>query len=136
VQARTFALRDQAAVTPLELLVVDDDTALRNLLVHQLLLNEHSVDSATDGMVALQKLANKTYDVVITDQTMPGMTGKDLAGAIKDRAPKTGVVLLSGLDPIDLDAGSCADVDVILGKPLTRDALVRALAEARSSALA
>ncbi len=56
-------------------LVVDDETSIRDLLSKTLALAEYDVDVAPDGRAALERLRLFTYDLLITDLRMPGMDG-------------------------------------------------------------
>lgn len=64
-------------------LVVEDDDAIRKLLVEY--LHEHDVDvaGARDGVEALHLLASKTFTVVVLDLMMPYMSGTDLLSSLE-----------------------------------------------------
>ncbi len=65
------------------ILVVDDNEPLRELLKEVLLENKHSVDSASDGKVAIQALRQRTYDLMLLDMHMPNMGGLDVLRLVK-----------------------------------------------------
>ncbi|HET7778347.1 MAG TPA: PAS domain S-box protein [Rudaea sp.] len=82
---------------PLVILVVDDDKLV--LVSTSALLEDlgHTVIEAGDGMRALEFVANNPgIDVVLTDQAMPGMTGLELADAIRELRPGLPVILATG----------------------------------------
>ena len=62
-----FKAADRDELQPLQILVVEDDKGRRDVLVRQLLFDGHFVESARNGIVALQKIDARNYDVVITD---------------------------------------------------------------------
>jgi DNA-binding NtrC family response regulator len=79
----------------LALLIVDDDEVIRGSLC-ELLSEEHSCYAAASAEEALKHLESRTYDLIITDLSMPGMSGEDLLGFIKVYAPRTPVIFITG----------------------------------------
>ena len=69
---------------PLTMLVVDDYPANRLLLTRQLSYLGHRVMEAEDGLQALKLWRGHVFDVVISDCNMPGFSGYELVGAIRD----------------------------------------------------
>jgi PAS domain S-box-containing protein len=111
-------------VPALRLLVVDDEPLVRQTLVTLLQAIGHIVDEAADGPTALARLQQAPADVVLTDLGMPGMSGWELAGAIKAQSPHRPVLLLTGWqDQMPEDAANRQHVDAILGKPVRLEAL-------------
>ena len=72
----------------MRILCVDDERSVHQML--QLCLRQHTVDWAPDAATALTKLA-EPFDLVITDGTMPGMSGPSLAVKIRGRVPVLGL---------------------------------------------
>jgi PAS domain S-box-containing protein len=68
-------------------LVVEDETSLRILLLETLTANGFSVDAAPNGEKAIDLIGKKKYDVVVTDIKMPGIDGKDLYVYIRKHHP-------------------------------------------------
>jgi two-component system chemotaxis response regulator CheY len=66
------------------ILVVDDSKTIRNLLAYILKSKNHKVDTASDGLIALEKVFSSTYDLVITDINMPRMDGFKLIESIRE----------------------------------------------------
>jgi DNA-binding response OmpR family regulator len=66
---------DQAPIAPARLLVVEDDPNVRNFCVRLLRMSGYDVTSAENGQVALERLNESQYDLVLTDDHMPIMGG-------------------------------------------------------------
>src|SRR2546423_4637826 len=77
------------------LLIVDDDETILDVLF-ELFSDGHVCSTAPTAEEALKQLRSQDYDVVITDISMPGMSGEDLLGFIKVYRPKTPVLFISG----------------------------------------
>ena len=120
-------------VPPLTILFVDDEESARRLIGRFLQADGHKVRTAADGQEGLKSFESERFDVVVLDRAMPKMSGDDLAAAIKKLSPATPIIMLTGFGDMMRDQGEHpAGVDVIVAKPLTRDDLRRALAEAMS----
>jgi CheY-like chemotaxis protein len=109
--------------------VVDDDPAVAAFMQELLAGWGLAVTAFADGAAALRALeSGVAFDIVITDQTMPGMTGIALAQAMHARQPHVPVVLYTGrADAVaraDLDR---ADVRALLSKPIDAQALLAIL---------
>lgn len=87
-----------AALARTRVLLVDDDPALRRLIAEWLAENGFEVAVAGSGTEAYNRLGNSTYDVVLSDISMPGMTGLDLLRLVRGRDLDIPVVLMTG-DP-------------------------------------
>jgi signal transduction histidine kinase/CheY-like chemotaxis protein len=89
--------REQTAGPTLTVLVVDDDTLVAMGSVAMLEDMGHAVLEAHGGPQALEEIARRPeIDVVLTDHAMPGMTGLELAGRIKETRPELPIVLATG----------------------------------------
>jgi len=78
------------------ILVVDDEGAIRYSITKTLQRVGYHVEAAASGEEALEMMQNQTYDVVLTDIRMPGLTGVELLRRIKEQAPDAVVILLTG----------------------------------------
>jgi two-component system cell cycle sensor histidine kinase/response regulator CckA len=87
------------------IMVVEDETAVREMTSVVLKRAGYEVTAVTDGAEALDRLTDRTspIDVLVTDVVMPGMSGIDLAERVIDRYPTAGIVLLSGYNAETLD---------------------------------
>jgi DNA-binding NtrC family response regulator len=77
------------------ILIVDDDVAIRDTL-YELLSDQYQCTAASTASEALQHLDVETYDVVLTDLTMPELSGIDLLQLIRARGMDIPVVFISG----------------------------------------
>ncbi len=78
------------------LLIVDDDTLIRDML-HDLLSASHECHTADRAEQALAYLEIETYDAVLTDLSMPGLSGRELLNYVQERHPATPVIVISGM---------------------------------------
>ncbi len=115
------------------ILVVDDQAPYLKILRHYLTGDGHQVETALDGVEALEKFRaadrdGEGFELVITDKAMPGMNGEQLAASIKALTPGTAVILLTGLGASDDDEDTRNwAVDQVLLKPITQAALRAAI---------
>jgi CheY-like chemotaxis protein len=125
---RSAALSDDVRLTlgrVMRVLVVDDDSTARDVVAQYLRSDGHRVSLAKDGGEAMQHMISDQFDLLITDQGMPGMSGTQLGEAARRVDRKLPVILLTGFPfPADQEQTS---VDLILKKPLARDELRGAL---------
>jgi CheY-like chemotaxis protein len=112
----------------LKILVIEDDAVVRDVLCDILSSMGHEVQNAPDGMRGIARLESEhgAVDVVLTDLQMPGMTGWDVAHAVKSGWPQVKVALLTA-DPEAPARASEHPVDVVLSKPLALMELSTAL---------
>jgi len=103
---------------PLRILAVDDHPVQTELLAHALSSEWHIVETANNGRDAIERFDSEYFDLVITDQAMPGMSGDQLAAAIKAREPGTPVIMLTGLGRISEEGEDVSEfVDLLIAKP-------------------
>ena len=105
-------------------LVVDDDESLRRVTQVQLEDEGYSVMTACDGEEALGILARAPQDLVITDLSMPGMSGVDLLKKVVSEFPETTVVLVTAFGTIEsaVDAMKLGAYDYVT-KPVNPESL-------------
>jgi CheY-like chemotaxis protein len=119
---QTRALSPMTSPEPLDrlrLLVVEDVPPLRDLMMLVLRHNRHVVEAAASAGEALLKLQQSAFDVVVSDLSLgSGMTGWDLARAIRDVWPHVRFVLVTGsAEGISSEWAAKAGVDAVLAKP-------------------
>ncbi len=119
--------REAAETRPLRILVVEDDAVQATLLQQILKAENHTVDIAVDGSDGLAQAVAKTYDLVITDQSMPGISGSELARKLRRVRPEQRILLLTGFGDIMHAAAEDDDecVDKVLSKPYQSEDLRR-----------
>ena len=78
------------------ILVVDDDETIRDTL-YELLSGEHDCQTAPTAEQALARLEVDSYDLVLTDISMPGLSGLELMGHVRQKYPDTPVIIISGI---------------------------------------
>jgi len=83
-----------------KILVVDDDDSIRDTLF-ELLSEEYLCQTADTAEKALARLEADSYDVVLTDISMPGVSGLELLGHIRQKYPNTPVIMISGIGDQD-----------------------------------
>jgi signal transduction histidine kinase len=120
-------------VAPLRILIVDDEPTVLEALADTLAEDGHAVLRAGSGREALALLdGGERVDLVITDLGMPGMTGWELARALRTRWPDLPVGLISGwTSSADFSAEEASHVAFVIAKPYTLGALRTALAPFR-----
>jgi YesN/AraC family two-component response regulator len=82
--------------TRISLLIVDDERAVRQLLIRGFEDQQYHIAEASDGCSALGKLRTEEFDIVISDISMPKMDGLRLLAEIRRDYPDTAVILISG----------------------------------------
>jgi PAS domain S-box-containing protein len=114
-----------AAAGPKRILLVDDDMLIAMSSADMLADLGHEVVEAYSGKEALALMdGGATFDLLITDYSMPGMTGAELATAARERAPELPILLASGY--ADLPSG--LEIDVArLAKPYSQQQLASVL---------
>ena len=83
------------------ILIVEDDQSLSAMLAMQLKRRGHEVDAAKSGAEAVKKLGASSYDAVVTDLKLGDMDGLAVLKLVKERAPETEVLVMTGHGSID-----------------------------------
>ncbi|HET9131593.1 MAG TPA: sigma-54 dependent transcriptional regulator, partial [Terriglobia bacterium] len=83
------------------ILVVDDEIAAQRALIQALKREKYHVEGAASATEALRKLAEKNYDLVITDIRMERMDGMELMRQVRSRWPDTLVIVMTAFASID-----------------------------------
>ncbi len=124
----------QAAVNrTLNILVVDDQEIICELIAEHLSADGHQPVTMSDSTEAFARFEAGSFDLIITDQSMPGLSGEQLARKVKAHSPGTHVIMLTGFgDDLLTDGKAPEGIDRILSKPVSSDELRRAIFEATS----
>ncbi|MBR0656980.1 ATP-binding protein [Plastoroseomonas arctica] len=128
----------RATVRAMRLLVVDDIAANREVARALLRADGHSVETASDGAEAIERVAAGGIDAVLMDLQMPEMDGLEATRRIRALPAPMGEVPVLAVTasalPEQIDACRAAGMDGHLAKPIVRHALADALAELRVAA--
>jgi DNA-binding NtrC family response regulator len=112
------------------ILIVDDEDSVRDML-YDLFSEEHMCHVAATAEQALAFLREQTYDAVLTDISMPGLSGVELLGYLRSEQPQTPVIVVSGIGDREHAEGlmRLGAFDFIL-KPFTLKAVEQSVARA------
>jgi two-component system response regulator PilR (NtrC family) len=111
-------------------LVVDDDETIRDTL-YELLSEDHVCQTAETAEKAFARLDADAYDVVLTDISMPGLSGLELLGHVRQKFPDTPVIIISGISDQEHTQGliRLGAFDFLL-KPFTLDGVEKSVRRA------
>ena len=111
-----------------EIMIVDDDDYVRTFVADALLDAGYSVIALANGPAALARIADQGPDLLLTDYSMPEMTGTELIERARMEQPDLPIILISGyLDGADLGA---LDHIPVLSKPVSAPELLTAVERA------
>ena len=112
----------------MRILVVDDETAVREAVERALRLDGYEVAVAGDGREALDTLQERTPDAVVLDLLMPRIDGLEVCRRLRGRGDRTPVLMLTARDAVaDRVAGLDAGADDYLVKPFALEELLARL---------
>ena len=108
-----------------KILAVDDSSSVLNLLEAILKEEGYVVDSALDGLQAMECIENEAYNMVLTDLMMPGMGGMELLERVKKLDENIPIIILTAYGSIEtaIEAMKVGAYDYI-AKPFSPDELV------------
>jgi CheY-like chemotaxis protein len=118
---------------PLRVLVVEDDELIRFTMAEMLAMLGHEVAEAGDAVEALAELDRGSFDVLVSDVTLPGMSGLDLAREALRREPELRLVFASGRS-IAVSERVGLERAVLLQKPYGSGDLAAALKQVMAGA--
>jgi len=139
--AKNISQSDEPASAPLlgesnfrqPLLVVEDDPAIRQLNTQILILSGYQVDAAEDGAAAWEALQQNNYDLMVTDNDMPKVTGVELIQKIQAARMALPVIMATGALP-EFHRYGTRQPAVTLLKPYTFHELLTAVKEVLAAA--
>lgn len=94
------------------ILLVDDQDEVRAVTLEVLAALGYTAESARSAGEALTLFDKETHDAVLTDNSMPGMSGAEMARVIKRRSPFTPILMYTANPPSDLSG-----IDMFIQKP-------------------
>ena len=111
--------------------MVEDEQDLREVIVPFLQAIGYAVVAAADTHEALAALRAQTFDVIVTDLTMPGEGGAQVVVVAGELAPSPAVIVMTGkVQQQDIDEVMALGARACLEKPFGMKALVQAIADA------
>jgi putative nucleotidyltransferase with HDIG domain len=119
------------AVTQFRVLVVDDDLAIRQLLATKLKFSGFSATACGSGEEALKILSNESFDAIISDLNMPGISGLEVLAEAHRKFPHTAFLMATGVGDVSVGVAAMKQgaADYIL-KPFQMEAVVVSLRRA------
>ncbi|MDE2997004.1 MAG: ATP-binding protein [Bacteroidota bacterium] len=112
--AASTDVQEEPDLTPRTILVVDDEEMVRNVICRLLSARGHAPHGVSSAHDALDVLESQDWDLLLTDQGMPGMTGRELAHQIRKLKPELPILLLTGDTDIDVNPD---EINQVLTKP-------------------
>lgn len=113
------------------ILLVDDDAKLRELYARVLTGSGYQVDTAPDGeagwlTIYAQSSSDHAYDLIITDNNMPKLTGVGLVKMVRSAGMTLPIILASGNPPDEADS---LQLSALLPKPFSAEELIQTVKE-------
>jgi ATP-dependent Lon protease len=96
-----LAVRTLRSKKRFRVLVVDDEEIARANVEHVVSKLGYDVETATDGVAAMDKMRERSFDLVITDLKMGKLDGQQLLESIKRVAPQTEIIMVTGYATVD-----------------------------------
>jgi two-component system, NarL family, sensor histidine kinase BarA len=115
------------------ILLVDDNTVVRDMLVDLVASLGYRADAAAGGEEALKLFDHGHYSVVLTDLLMPGMSGWDVLAAVRQRDANMPVIIITGSPVVD-DPRALQPGVAVVKKPVdvtALDATIKQMLHAR-----
>ena len=106
------------------ILVVEDDQALRELLVDELQDAGYAVHSVAEAEAAISHLKNQPTELVVSDLRLPGASGLDLLLALREHSPRPGFIMITAFGTVEQAVDALQKgADDFLTKPIKLDHL-------------
>jgi two-component system cell cycle sensor histidine kinase/response regulator CckA len=113
------------------ILLVEDEASVRNVIVRLLTKLGYSVEQAENAAEAFEYFDDgQSFDLVVTDIVMPGLSGIQMADKLKERFPSQRILFISGYTSKEFGATLDAPPEPFLAKPFTIESLADAVWEA------
>ena len=119
---------------PPSVLVVDDDSEMRELLLDVLRNEGYEVAEATDGTEAVLALRARQFDIILMDKNMPGPSGLDLLPGFRRVCPRSQIIMMTAFGdvPSYMDAVEKGAVEYLF-KPFRMEEMKAAIRKALDS---
>jgi CheY-like chemotaxis protein len=111
-----------------KILVVDDEPYVCEAIKMVLELDGHDVVAAGNGADALALFQSQPFDLLITDYSMPGMKGDELAAAAKLHNPKLPIIMISAyVEKLTGEGKPLVNINELVAKPFRLDDIKQAM---------
>jgi DNA-binding NtrC family response regulator len=111
--------------SPYQVLVLDDEEVVCERLKSHLEKKDFEVETFTESQAALDRMADKTFHVVITDVKMEGPSGLDVLHFLRRESPETQVIVITGYGSIEtFREAEYGGAFEFINKPFTAKAIV------------
>ncbi|WP_404649447.1 PAS domain S-box protein [Dyella flagellata] len=119
------AVMERPAASGEHILLVEDQDAVRSAMAEVLTKLGYAVTEASDGLEGLSiAMAGESFDLIVTDIGLPGVSGRSLADSVRGQQPHVPVLLMTGYDASAAYAApSLPEGMALLSKPFNVDAL-------------
>ena len=125
-QIQPRMVKDSVHPGDFRILVVEDEPVIADLVGRFLKRDGFQVEIAGSGVNALRMFDDGDFDMIISDRSMPGMNGDELARLVKERDPNTPILMLTGFGDLMKNQGDWPyGVDSILSKPVDSKTILR-----------
>lgn len=108
----------------MKILVVDDEEMIRDVIREYCLKANYQVDEASDGLIALEKVKNNKYDLLILDVMMPNMDGFSMLSELSEKERIPTIILSARNEEFDKLKGFELGIDDYLTKPFSPKELI------------
>ncbi|OGF46351.1 MAG: hypothetical protein A2231_04720 [Candidatus Firestonebacteria bacterium RIFOXYA2_FULL_40_8] len=82
-------------------MIIDDEAGIRDLLCDHLCSLNYEVCTASKGQEGIDYIINDSFDIIISDLMMPGVSGLDVLEASRRISPATKIILMSGVGTVE-----------------------------------
>jgi signal transduction histidine kinase len=112
----------------MRILVVDDELGIREGCKRALKAHGHEVEAAENGPAGLHKLREASYDVLLVDAMMPGMSGLDMLRHVKQNHPELICIVITGYATVELAVQAIREgAHDFISKPFTSELLLQVI---------
>ncbi len=135
IEGQTQDGETQDAPKQAKILIVEDEAGIRELLEELLFMEGYRITAVDNGSDGVSRFSEEGHDLVFTDLRMPGMSGWEVAKAIKSHNSRTPVVMVTGWDTQTI-ASELNDtgVDRVLQKPFDMNVVLDLVSELLNAA--
>lgn len=115
-----------------KILVVDDDPFVRDMLAFILESNDYLIDTAVNGIEALQKYsADPNIGLIVSDMNMPEMNGLELIKELRNNKADVPIIILTGNDEVSvaIEAMNCGANDSLVKDENIQDTILISVAK-------